>query len=110
VKTYNPGVRGSILAAAALTKHRFVGFDGNVCGAGAKALGVPEVNFDSGEIAGLVCTGIMLVQAGGTVSAAGTALKSDSAGKAIAQAGSGEINGWALDTGGDGDIIRVLLA
>ena len=37
-KTYKPLLIDSALAAADLEQHRFIGFDGNYCAAGAKAL------------------------------------------------------------------------
>lgn len=84
-KTYHDVFSFSIVAAAALTKHRFIGFNGNHCGAGKKALGVSLFNVGSGEMASLVCEGIALVEAAGaiTLNADGTApIKSDANGKA----------------------------
>lgn len=107
MKTYNPGVVVSIQSTADLTKFRFVGFDGSHCGNGAKALGVTEVDYKNGEVVGLITTGIALVEAGGNVSV-GAKLQSDANGKAITYA-SGEVNGYSLDSGASGDLIRVKL-
>jgi hypothetical protein len=136
-KLSNPIGAVSILAAASLSRQIFVGFDGNVCAANAKALGVTEIDTASGEMAGVIFNGIALVKAGAAV-AAGAAVTSDSAGRAVTAAAltfsipsgstnvtstsaqpaltkSGSvlaqsINGYALDAASAADeIIRVLL-
>lgn len=48
-KTYTPILIDSVLAAADLQQKRFVGFDGNCCTAGAKALGVVDVTTEKGQ-------------------------------------------------------------
>ena len=133
-ETYAPGVIYSIRAAGDLPKARFVGFDGNLCAANAKALGVTQYDFAAGEMAGVIVTGIALVEAGGAISA-GQAVTSDAEGKAVpvsqatvtissgtADAVAGTynvdggvlpqaVNGWALDAAtAAGQVIRVLLA
>jgi hypothetical protein len=136
-KLSNPIGAVSILAAASLSRQIFVGFDGNVCAANAKALGVTEIDTASGEMAGVIFNGIALVKAGAAV-AAGAAVVSDSAGRAVTAAAltfsipsgstsvtstsaqpaltksgsvlSQSINGYALDAASAADeIIRVLL-
>lgn len=72
----------SITAAAALSAHYFVGLDGNVCGSGAKALGVTLADCASGSQASLQIRGVAVVLSGAAISAVGP-VKSDSAGKAI---------------------------
>ena len=62
---------------------RFVGFDGNLCGAGAKCAGVIDTTYESGEQMNVVPYGIMLVETAGTFSL-GAALVSDASGKALA--------------------------
>jgi len=133
----NPGLIISIPAAADLEKHLFVGFDGNVCGANAKALGVSDVETAVGDVAPVIVTGIALVLLSATVTI-GAPLVSDSTGKAApasalsAVVPSGAtavlsssaeptmtmaggilpqtINGYALEAGDAGDVIRVRLA
>jgi hypothetical protein len=75
----------SIEAAANLVKNLFVGFDGNVCAANAKALGVCNADVNVGQMASVVDEGIALVISGAAVSV-GAAVASDSAGKAVAAA------------------------
>lgn len=82
MKTETPLGAVSIEAAAALVAHIFVGLDGDVCGAGAKALGVTPVEFASGEQASAVISGVVLVLSGDAVTA-GDPVKSDAAGKAV---------------------------
>ncbi|MEQ8167647.1 MAG: hypothetical protein ABRQ38_02035 [Candidatus Eremiobacterota bacterium] len=81
--TYQPGVVGTIKATDDLVNFRFVGYDGAHCGAGKKATGVTERNYDDGEVAGVVKTGTVIVEVGGTISEAGVPLASDADGKAV---------------------------
>lgn len=69
----------SVLAAADLQQKRFVGFDGNCCTAGAKALGVVDVTTEKGQYAPVAVLGTLLVEAGGTI-AVGDAIASDGEG------------------------------
>lgn len=136
-KLANPLGSVSVLAAVNINKHLFVGFDGSICAANAKAVGVSEVNTNAGEMAGIIISGVALIKTGGAVSA-GAALVSDSSGRAAAataltftipsgstnvtsssaqpaltKAGSvlpQVINGYAMDAASGADeIIRVLL-
>ncbi|MFC7419348.1 capsid cement protein [Iodobacter arcticus] len=136
MKTAQPLGITSILASATLPRFRFIGFNGGLCAANAKALGVSDSDADSGQQAGVMFSGIGLVEAAAsiaqgaslvsdaagkaitatvfsaTVPAGGTAVTSTSAGPAMTLAGSvlpQSINGYALDTGVAGDIIRVMV-
>jgi len=132
-----PGVTVSLTAAVDLAKHLFVGFDGNPCAAGAKALGVVDVETDAGDEAPVVVSGKTLVKLGAGV-VAGAALASDATGKAVtatalsavvptgavAVLSSGAepamtlaggvlpqaVNGYAMEDGDSDDVIEVLLA
>ncbi len=73
----------SIQAAADLVKHRFIGFDGNLCGANAKARGVSAADTKSGQMCPINISGEVLVESGGAITA-GAALASDASGKAVA--------------------------
>ena len=42
-KVYKPLLIDSVKAAVDIEQHRFIGFDGNYCPQGAKALGVSDV-------------------------------------------------------------------
>jgi len=83
MKTAQPILTTSIAAAADLTAkaNYLIGFDGAVCGANAKPLGVLQDNTVLGEMAPVVCAGIALVISGAAISV-GAALVSTSAGKA----------------------------
>lgn len=107
MKTAQPILITSILAAAALTRLRFVGLVGNVAAAGAKALGIAEVDAAQGEQASVSTHGILLVTAGAAI-AAGAEVEVGAAGKAVTKA-AGISNGYALDTAAaDGDVIRIV--
>lgn len=107
--TFSPGVRLTVLAAEAIPKQRFVGFDGNLCGAGAKALGASEIDFGSGEYAGVIGTGSVIVEAAEAI-AVGGGVESDADGKAAAL-DTGTVNGYAMTAAAQaGDLIVVKLA
>ncbi len=139
MKTMQPLLTTAILAIAALTKHRFVGYDGGVCAANARALGVAQLNADINEVASVTTDGIMLVEAGAAIATPGLPIASDSLGRAVTATamsatvpGSGTtvtsssaqpamtiaggylpqgVNGYAIDTAAAaGDIIRIKLA
>ncbi len=106
MKTQQILLTTSIPAAAALTRLRFVGLTGNVCAAGAKALGTAETDADAGEQAPVNTHGILLVEAGAAI-AAGAEVESNADGKAITKA-AGASNGFALDAAtAAGDVIRI---
>ena len=107
MKTHHPILITSITAAAALAQRQFVGLDGDVCGAGEKALGVAEYAADSGDQATVNAIGVILVEAGGAISA-GAQVESDASGKAVTLS-AGASNGYALDAAAaDGDVIRIV--
>ena len=106
--TEQPILITSIQAAANLAKNLFIGFDGDICANGAKALGVCNTESDELEQAPITSKGIALVTTGDTV-AAGDKVQSNAEGKAVTFA-SGEANGFAMDTSSGADeLIRVLL-
>ena len=108
MKTEQPILITSVKAAANITKNLFVGFDGNLCSANAKALGVSNADTDIYEQLPVMSIGIALVYSGGAVTQEDK-VASDAAGKAVTFS-TGEYNGRALDssTGAD-ELIRVLL-
>lgn len=106
MKTEQPILTTSILAAAALTGKRFVTTAGAVPAAGAKVIGVANANYDIGEQAGVGVLGIFLVESGAAVAADAT-VESDAAGRAITLA-AGVACGRALDAAAAaGEFIRV---
>ncbi len=106
-KHYKPLLIESVQANADLTEHRFIGFNGKHCEAGAKALGVVDVSTEKEQFAPVAIFGILLVDAGGTI-ALGDAVASDADGKAIKAESTALINGYACDAGVAGQKIRVL--
>lgn len=98
----------SVLAAAALTKHRYATAAGAVPAAGVYCPGVANANYDAGEQAGLDFAGVVVVEAGAAV-AADAAVQTDASGRAITLA-AGIALGRALDAAAAaGDLIRVKL-
>ena len=85
METYKPILPLSITAAADLSKHLFAGFDGNICGANAKALGVIDADTKSGQQAPINALGVALVLSGGAIDL-GAEVTSDADGKAVAVA------------------------
>ena len=111
MKTEQPILITSIKAAADFSDSNniFIGFDGNICGNGAKALGVLSANTDQDEQAPITVLGIKLVLSGAAVSS-GAKIQSDASGKAITFS-SGESNGFAMDeASGADELIRVRLS
>lgn len=97
----------SVLAVGNLTRQRFVGFDGNVCAAGIKALGVVEADTEADSTAPANVLGVILVEAGAAI-AAGADVQSDASGRAITKA-AGVANGVAMDPAtAAGDLIRIV--
>lgn len=106
-KHYKPLLIESVKTASDLVEHRFVGFNGNHCEAGAKALGVVDVSTEKDQFAPIALFGILLVESGGTI-AVGDGIASDANGKAVKATSTALINGYALDAGTTGQKIRIL--
>lgn len=106
--THSPILTLTITALADIAQRRFVGLDGALCAAGAKALGVTELDVATGEQASVNAIGVILVEAGAAVSA-GAAVQSDATGRAITIAADKAPNGFALDAAvAAGDVIRIV--
>lgn len=106
-KYYKPLLIESAKANADLIEHRFSGFNGKHCEAGAKAFGVVDVTTEKGQFAPIAVFGTLLVEAGGTI-ALGDGVASDENGRAVKAGTDAIINGYALDSGVAGQKIRVL--
>ncbi len=105
-KTYKPLLIESVKAITNLDKQRFIGFDGNYCTEGSKALGVSDAGTEQGQLCPVAVNGILLVKTAGAI-AQGAKVQSDANGFAIAYT-SGEVNGYALDEStGAGEVIRI---
>ncbi len=72
----------SIAIGADLSKNLFIGFDGNLCSANAKSLGVLNADTNSGEEAPIAVSGIALVYSGSAVTK-GAPVVSDADAKAV---------------------------
>lgn len=135
--TEQPILITSVKAAVDISKNFFVSFDGNLCSADAKALGVCNADTSANNEMPVTVKGIALVYSGGAITQ-GSAVSSDANGKAVAaanfsvsvpsgttgvtsnaaqpdltEAGSvlpQAINGYALDAASGADeLIRVML-
>ncbi len=97
------------IAAAAVLPQRFVGFDNtNIGVAGAKPMGVADYGAGVGEAFAVNTLGTAKIEAGAAFND-GDPVKSDATGKAIGQAGVGEIAGYALQDAVAGQIAEILL-
>ena len=105
-----PIFKMTVIATAAITGHRFLGMlTGAHCAANAKAQGVSNFDAAAGDAVAVTVHGTEKVESGAAVNA-GVAVKSDATGRAIAQAGAGEITGYAVTPAtAAGQLIEVLL-
>ena len=98
----------TLTAGGAVEKHRLVGITGAHTGAGARAIGVADVDADSGDLFPVVTQGVALVVAGAAV-AAGADLESDATGRVVTLS-TGKLAGVALTAAAAaGTKVRVLL-
>lgn len=76
----------TVIAAAAITAHRGVGFDGaQATVAGQKILGVAQVGALEGEALALTSMGLAYIETGGAITK-GAAVRVDASGRAVAAA------------------------
>ena len=94
MKTEQPILITTVTAQADITKNLFIGFDGNLCAAGAKSLGVSNTDTDQDEELPVMASGIALVYSGASVSK-GDPVEADANAKAI-PVSAGEKNGEAM--------------
>lgn len=107
MKTQQPVLTTSVVAVVDLPRFLFAGFTGDLCAAGAKALGSVAADTEADGVAPINVLGICLVTAGAPI-AAGAEVQSDANGKAITKA-AGIGNGYAMDAAtADGDVIRIV--
>ncbi len=106
--TYQPLQALCVKAAADLPACRFVGYNGNLCAEGAKALGVAEVDWLSGELASVVSLGTIAIETATSVNL-GDAVTSDSLGRAIPAETGKSVNGRALKTLSGAGFIKIML-
>jgi hypothetical protein len=107
MKTQSVILTTSIMAVTDLAARRLVGFDGNVCASGAKALGVIDAETAADSMAPANVLGVILVEAGAALTA-GSEIQSDATGRAIVKS-TGAGNGFAWDAAtAAGDMIRIV--
>ncbi len=106
-KHYKPLLIDSVQVAVDVEEHRFIGFNGNYCAVGTKALGVVDVSTEKGQYAPVAISGIVLVEAAEAL-VAGDEVTSDATGKAIKVARTEVVNGYALDSVGAGELVRIV--
>lgn len=106
-KLYKPILIDSIKAPVDIEKHRFIGFDGNYCLPGKKALGISDVSTEKEQYLPYSVLGILLVVAGETISA-GDEITSGENGKAVVATEADKINGIARDSAVTGETIRII--
>lgn len=94
MKAMNPIPYANIVCTANIGKNVLVNFDGAVCGAALRPLGVALLDYDSGEVVG-VNRGVCIVKAGAAITA-GAGVESDSTGRVVTLA-SGVRCGMALE-------------
>jgi len=94
----------TVLAAAALAEGVAVGYDGALETDATAILGVCAAETDNGKYAPINVGRTAMVLLAGNVTA-GTPLKTTTGGKFIDQAATGTIVGYALHSGGNGDLI-----
>lgn len=107
LKLYKPLLIDSIKASSDLQKQRFIGFDGNYCTNGAKALGISDVEVEKDQFAPVAIFGILLVEAAGIIEQ-GKEITSDNDGRAISLTAGSFSNGFSLDSAEAGEIIRIV--
>lgn len=105
-KLYKPLLIDSLTAQVDLPKQVFVDFDGNICGSGKKAFGICDVETEKDQLAPIAVLGILLVVSGGTITK-GSNITSGANGKAVVATSDDAINGYALDDGNEGEVIRI---
>lgn len=106
-KLYKPLLIDSVKVSADIVQNRFIGFDGNYCSEGAKALGISEVATEKGQFAPVGVLGIFLLEAGETLTV-GDEVSSNIEGKAVKATENSKINGYTLDSGTEGSLVRIV--
>ena len=101
-------LKRSFVAGGDIPAKRFVKVDGTLAGAGEAAIGVAEYAAQSGDDLSVIMSGVVSVEAGGTVNA-GDKIASDENGKAVVASTGNTVVGIALESGGAGQEIEILL-
>lgn len=100
----------TVIAAGALTEHRFVGHDGNAAGAAGNALGVARSDAVADDAVGVDVLGTTVVEAGAAI-AAGAAVEVDASARAVTKGAGVAVGRLApgASAGAAGDLVEVIL-
>jgi hypothetical protein len=112
MKSYQLGPKVTVTAAEAITANRFVAANGTHT-VDIRGIGVALFDTASGDPITVQCSGIAVVEAGGTI-AAGAYVSMDADGKAVSLTYDNvndaiKICGVAMDAATDGTFLRVML-
>lgn len=108
IPTYQPILTLSVNSITDIPVGRFVEATGRLCRAGAKSLGVSEIESVAGEIVPVITIGTCLVLANDNISV-GMDLSSNATGMAIPYDSGYFMNGVALTSAIAGEYVKVLL-
>lgn len=98
-----------ITLTATVPRFRFVGFDGAVIATGKDYYGVnQDLEGISGDNVTIYTGGVVAVETSGAITK-GDAVKLATGGTIVTHGGSGDIIGYAVEDGADGDIIQVII-
>ena len=103
--TFVPGTIKTMTGTSAVNQWRFVGGDGDQCGAGARAYGVSMNAAEAGKAFSAIICGESLIELGAAANA-GDEVESDANGCAI-PLDTGKANGVISATGTTGDLVPV---
>lgn len=105
--TFLPGQIKTMTGTNDVNQWRFIGGDGNQCGAGARAYGISMVAASAGKEFSTIISGEGLIELGGAANA-GDEVESDANGCAIPLS-TGKANGIISGTGAIGDLVAVVI-
>lgn len=98
----------SVVAAAALSEHQAIGYDGNVATAAATMQGLAQTDAASGEQVAVDVQGTGIAIAGAAI-AVGADLEVGAAGKLVTKAAGVSVGRALQAAGADGDLIEIML-
>jgi len=106
--SYKPIMTLSIKAGEDIPKYRFVDYEGNIAGAGEKALGVTMFSYKANQTASTITLGTAIIETAGAISI-GDIVTSDANGKAVVIDTDDEANGRALTACTAAGFITILI-
>ncbi|KGF30490.1 DUF2190 family protein [Oligella urethralis] len=97
----------TVTAQTDIPANKLVGFDGKICGAGKKALGVSNFDTAAKLPVGVAVFGLLRVIAGAAIEA-GVEVGSDAQGRVVPLTAEAKSNGYALDAAAEGEEVRIV--